>query len=56
MLNLAKFTYPSFLLHVNPIKQIACSFHLSIAVRHLESNESASGAGFMASRIQIWFR
>ena len=39
------------------IKHIVSNFlwHLLIAVRHLESNESASGAGFMVSWIQIWF-
>ena len=39
-------------------KQIVWSFnwHLLIVVRHLESNESASGAGFMVSRIQIRFQ
>ena len=28
-------------------------WHFSIAVRHLESNESAPGGGFVVSRIQI---
>ena len=27
-----------------------------IAARHLESNEDAPRAGFMVSRIQIWFQ
>ena len=40
------------------LKQIVLSFHwhLPIAVRHLESNESGSGAGFMVSRIRIRFQ
>ena len=40
------------------LKQIVWSFHwdLPVAVRHLESNESGSGAGFMISRIRIRFQ
>ena len=40
------------------LKQIVWSFqwHLLIAVRHLEFNESATGADFMVSRIQIRFK
>ena len=40
------------------IKRIVWSFHwhLLIAVRHLESSESASGAGFIVSQIQIRFQ
>ena len=40
------------------LKQIVWSFHwhLPIAVGHLESKESGSGAGFMVSRIRIRFR
>ena len=32
------------------------SWHLFITVRHFESKDTASGAGFMVSRIQIQFQ
>ena len=43
---------------VKLLKQIVWCFHwhLPIAARHLESNESGSGAGFMVSQIQIRFQ
>ena len=31
-------------------------WYMPIAVRHIESNESGFGAGFMVSRIRIWFQ
>ena len=59
-IKMSLFCFHSFYGHIMDyelIKQNVWSFDwlLLIAVRHLESNESAPGAGFQVSRIQIRF-
>ena len=52
------FTFYFEIVDCELLKQIVWSFHwdLPVAIRHLESNESGSGAGFMVSRIRIRFQ